>query len=211
MHDFILDLGTQCGNVANTGIQALLMLKQWCRRRNLVNQTFLRNKVYQRCRHNNGKVHLWFIGKPVVPTHPLPSVSFSMCSRKEPFEIYSTGLQHTRSSKCTYCHLNKWQSTEESSSTVHTHPFNGHFPGLPRWAGTRKVKSNLDFTEARDSEWQWHQLGKSSPHFRQITMPAPNHSVFLQARWPSCRPTNRVKALKAQVQCASGTAKCTKR
>jgi len=26
-------------------------------------------------------------------------------------------------------------------------------------AGTRKVKTNLGFTEARDSEWQWHQLG----------------------------------------------------
>jgi len=23
-----------------------------------------------------------------------------------------------------------------------------------------KNKSNLDFTEARDSEWQWHQLGR---------------------------------------------------
>jgi len=23
---------------------------------------------------------------------------------------------------------------------THTHPFNGPFPGLPRWAGTRKVK-----------------------------------------------------------------------
>ena len=23
----------------------------------------------------------------------------------------------------------------------------------------RKGKTNLDFTEARDSEWQWHQLG----------------------------------------------------
>ena len=32
-------------------------------------------------------------------------------------------------------------------------------PGLPRWAGIRKVKTDLDFTEARDSEWQWHQLG----------------------------------------------------
>ena len=28
--------------------------------------------------------------------------------------------------------------------------------GLPGWAGTR---TNLDFTEARDGEWQWHQLG----------------------------------------------------
>ena len=32
-------------------------------------------------------------------------------------------------------------------------------PRLPGWAGTRKVKSNLDFTDARDSEWQRHQLG----------------------------------------------------
>ena len=35
-------------------------------------------------------------------------------------------------------------------------------------------------------------------------MPAPHHSVFLQAGCPSCRPTNSVKALKAtchQHQC----------
>ena len=32
--------------------------------------------------------------------------------------------------------------------------------GLPGWAGTREVKTNLDFTEAGDSEWQWHQLGR---------------------------------------------------
>jgi len=31
-------------------------------------------------------------------------------------------------------------------------------PGLPGSAGTRKVKTSLDFTEARDSELQWHQL-----------------------------------------------------
>jgi len=24
----------------------------------------------------------------------------------------------------------------------------------------QKSKTNLDFTEARDSEWQWHQLGR---------------------------------------------------
>jgi len=33
----------------------------------------------------------------------------------------------------------------------------------------------------------------------QITMPVPHHSSFLQARCPSCRPTNSVKALKASV------------
>jgi len=63
----------------------------------------------------------------------------------------------------------------------------------------QKGKTNLDFTGARDSEWQWHQLGmcKSAPRSRQITASAPHHSVFLQAGCPSCRPTNSVKALKA--------------
>ena len=34
---------------------------------------------------------------------------------------------------------------------------------------------------------------KSAPRSRQITMPAPHHSVFLQAGCPSCYPTNSVK------------------
>jgi len=66
----------------------------------------------------------------------------------------------------------------------------------------QKSKTNLDFTAARDSEWQWHQLG-----FRQITMPASHHSVFLQARCPSCRPTNSVKALKATKKIMTKTLK----
>jgi len=42
---------------------------------------------------------------------------------------------------------------------LHTHTrLTALFLWLPRWAGTSKVKTNLDFTEARDSEWQWHQL-----------------------------------------------------
>jgi len=38
---------------------------------------------------------------------------------------------------------------------------------------------------------------KSASRSRQITMPAPHHSCFLQARCPACHPTNGVKALKA--------------
>ena len=82
---------------------------------------------------------------------------------------------------------------------THTHPFNGPF-SRTTWVGRyQKGKTNLDFTKARDSEWQWHQLGlcKSAPRSRQITTPAPHHSVFLQAGCPSCRPNNSVKALKA--------------
>ena len=67
----------------------------------------------------------------------------------------------------------------------HYPPYTLLFPGLPGWAGTRKVKTNLDFTEAGDCEWHcgsgsgisW-AICKSAPRSRQITMPAPYHSVF---------------------------------
>ena len=60
-------------------------------------------------------------------------------------------------------------------------------------------KTNLDFTEARDIEWQWYQLG----HMQACTsIQTDNHASipllsFLQAGCPSCRPTNSVKVLKA--------------
>ena len=42
---------------------------------------------------------------------------------------------------------------------THTHPFNGPLSGTTRVSRYQKGKINLGFTEARDSEWQWHQLG----------------------------------------------------
>jgi len=81
---------------------------------------------------------------------------------------------------------------------THTHPFNGHFSGTTQVSRYQKGKTNLDFTEARYSEWQWHQLG----HMQIcISLQTNNHAStpplsFLQARCPSCRPTNSVKALK---------------
>ena len=44
-------------------------------------------------------------------------------------------------------------------SHTHTHPFNGPFSGTTQLDRYQKGKTMLDFTEARDSEWQWHQLG----------------------------------------------------
>jgi len=64
----------------------------------------------------------------------------------------------------------------------------------------QKGKTNLDFTEARDSGWQWHQLGhNASLHLAQDRQPRQyptTHLCFLQAGCPSCSPTNSVKALK---------------
>ena len=42
---------------------------------------------------------------------------------------------------------------------THTHPFIGPFSGTTQVSRYQKGKTNLDFTEARGSEWQWHQLG----------------------------------------------------
>ena len=38
-------------------------------------------------------------------------------------------------------------------------PVNGPLSGTTQVSRYQKGKTNLDFTEARDSEWQWHQLG----------------------------------------------------
>jgi len=38
-------------------------------------------------------------------------------------------------------------------------PFNGLFSRTTWVSRYQKGKTNLDFTGARDSEWQWHQLG----------------------------------------------------
>ena len=42
---------------------------------------------------------------------------------------------------------------------AHTHTFYGPLSGTTRASWYRKGKTNLDFTEARDSEWQWQKLG----------------------------------------------------
>ena len=87
-----------------------------------------------------------------------------------------------------------------SATHTHTHPFNGPLSGSTRVSRFHKGKTNLDFTEARDSEWQWqwHQLG----YMQACTLlQTDNHFStpplrFLQARCPFCLPTNSVSALK---------------
>ena len=87
------------------------------------------------------------------------------------------------------------------SSSIHTCPFNGPLSGTTRVSRYQKGKTNLDFTESRDSEWQWHQLG----HMQVCTsLRTDNHAStpplsFLQAGCPSCRPTNSVKALSSSI------------
>jgi len=56
----------------------------------------------------------------------------------------------------------------------------------------QKGKTNLDFTEARDSEWQWHLAPDRLP--RQHPTPQ-----FFTGRMPYLLPNNSAKALEANV------------
>ena len=109
-----------------------------------------------------------------------------------PCGVCRTGVG-SHSLQCTSCQ--KWVHRN-----THTHPFNGPFSGTTQVSRYQKGKTNLDFTEARDNEWQWHQLD----HMHVcISLQTDNHAntpplSFLQAGCTSCRPANSVKALKAQ-------------
>jgi len=86
--------------------------------------------------------------------------------------------------------------------TTHTHLFNGLFSGTTQVSRYQKGKTNLDFSEARHSEWQWHQLG----HMQVCTLLQTDNNAstpplsFSQDGCPNCRPTNSVKALKAKLK-----------
>jgi len=68
------------------------------------------------------------------------------------------------------------------------------YPGKP----VPERQNQSGFTEARDREWQWHQLG----HMQIYTSPQTNNHTntlplrFLQVGYPSCCPTNSIKTLK---------------
>ena len=91
-----------------------------------------------------------------------------------------------------------WSSVEFET---HTHPFNGPFSGTTRVRQYQKGKTNLDFTEARDSEWQWHQLG----HMQVCTsLQTDDHAStpplsFLTGRMPFLPPNQQCQSTEGTV------------
>jgi len=54
----------------------------------------------------------------------------------------------------------------------------------------QKGKTSLDFTEARDIEWQWHPLGHMQVCTSLQTTPAPSHLLFYRPdAFPATQPT----------------------
>ena len=101
----------------------------------------------------------------------------------------------------TVLYLQSSLSTSQPASPQQ--PFNGLFSRITWVSRYQTGETNLDFTvKARDSEWQWHQLGRMQVC---TSLQTDNHAStpplsFLRAGCISCRPTNSVKALKAASQ-----------
>ena len=112
---------------------------------------------------------------------------------------------------CQACNLNKEDDTEEDDTVdcsrwtgtharmharTHTHLFNGPLPGTIRVSQYQRGETNLDFTEAGDSEWQWHQLG----HMQVCTsLQTDNHTsapLLSFYRLDALSAAQSVKALK---------------
>ena len=79
-----------------------------------------------------------------------------------------------------------------SAGTTLLQPFNGLFSRTTWVSRYQKGKTNLDFTGARDSEWQWHQLG----HMQVCTsLQTDNHastpplSFYRPDALPAAQPT----------------------
>jgi len=78
--------------------------------------------------------------------------------------------------------------------------FNGPFSGTTRASWYQKGKTNLDFTEARDSEWQWHQLGSMQVC---TSLQTDNHAStpplkFFTGRMPFLPPNQQRQSTEAQ-------------
>jgi len=97
-------------------------------------------------------------------------------------------------------HLGIYKQTEQEmmglgdgSGITHTHTcLTALCPGLPRWAGTRKVKPIWILLEQETVSGSGISLAtcKSTHRSRQITMPAPHHSVFYRPdALPATQPT----------------------
>ena len=137
-----------------------------------------------------------FALKLCTPTHAFASQLQTNSTQRASTDA---GVNHL-SFRMTYFHTTNTHTRTHARTHTHTR-LTALCPGLPRWAGSRKVKPIwilLKQETVSGSGISW-AICKSAPRSRQITMQVPHHSVFLQAGCPSCHPTNSVKALKATI------------
>ena len=115
-------------------------------------------------------------------------------ARPDPYSSLYTFVHAVPNSTArTYVTVSGEIGPDSTHTHTHTHTrLTALCPGLPRWAGTRKVKSIwilLEQETVSGSGISW-AICKSAPCSRQTTMPAPHQSVFYRPdALPAAQPT----------------------
>ena len=129
---------------------------------------------------------------------PVPCAS-ALCSVPRSWETWPQALHELQQMPSEViaphfrCPVNLPPATHHTHTHTHARPFNGPLSGTTQVSRYQKGKTNLDFTEAREtvsgSGIRW-AICKSALPSRQITMPVPHHSVFYRPdALPAAQPT----------------------
>jgi len=84
-----------------------------------------------------GRLRIYGVGGADNGQYACTATSGLDTAVSQPADLLVKGLNHTH-------------------THAHTHTFNGPLSRTARESRYQKGKTNLDFTEARDSEWQWY-------------------------------------------------------
>ena len=98
----------------------------------------------------------------IAPFSPPPTHSENCCFRMFSLFNFSSIFQGGQLTPFAPMCGRPWisqSSVKHKPTDTHIHPFNGPFSRTTRVSRYQKGITSLDFTEARDSGWQWHQLG----------------------------------------------------
>ena len=109
-------------------------------------------------------------------------------SDTSPLNFFQAGCSSWRPSN-SFKALKAWQLTEK---LLLLHTFNGPLSGTTQVSRYQIGKTDLDFTEARDSEWQWHQLGRMQVCTSlQTRQPCQHPPLFFTGRMPFLPPNQQ--------------------
>ena len=123
---------------------------------------------------------------------------FSIQSLANEDQIYHAIVSHIvysfmpKKAVITVCCCRRQQAERELHT--HTQTFNGLFPGQPGSAGTRRINHSGFCWSKRcwgGSGISWTICKSFAPCSRQITTPAPHHSIFFTGRMPFLPPNQQ--------------------
>jgi len=123
-------------------------------------------------------------------------------NNKHNWVLSNSGLSNERASYLMQVTEDLYNIVQQRARThTHTHTpiyLTALCPGLPGWAGTRKVKPIwilLKQETVSGSGIRW-AICKSAPRSKQTTMPAPHHSSFFTGWMPFLLPNQQRQSIQ---------------